>query len=172
MTTDAPPRESVNGTPVETPTETYDYAALNAVFGALLAGVVVVARERTREGDPISTRDLAVTGAATFALSKVIARERIGSWVREPFVEEERDGTTHPRGRRLRHAVGELVTCTRCVGAWSALGLVGLRLTSPAAGRVVNDVLAVSAMNDWLQTGFKLLCAKANAADAPARREP
>ena len=89
----------------------------------------------------------------------MIARERIGTWVREPFVEEEEDGG-RPRGRGLRHAVGELLTCTRCVGAWSALGLVGLRLTSPATGRVVNDVLAVSAMNDWLQASFKLLCAK------------
>jgi hypothetical protein len=144
----------------EPPTEPYDYLALNAVFAALLAGVVIAAREKTRASEPLTSRDLAVTGAASFALSKVIARERIGSWVRDPFVEEEDGGK--PRGRGLRHAVGELLTCTRCVGAWSALGLVGLRLTSPATGRVVNDVLAVSAMNDWLQASFKVLCAKAD----------
>jgi hypothetical protein len=159
MPTDARLRESVNGAPARTPTEPSDYAALNAVFGALLAGVVLATRERTREGDPLTPQDLAVTSAATFALAKVIARERIGSWMRDPFVEEEA-GQRRPRGRRLRHAVGELVTCTRCVGAWSALGLVGLRLASPSAGRVVNDVLAVSALNDWLQASFKLLCAK------------
>jgi hypothetical protein len=162
MATDATTRTSTNGSPADAPTEPHDYAALNAVFGALLAGVIVAARERTEKRDPLSTRDLAVTGVATFALSKVIARERIGTWVREPFVEEE-DGQ-HPRGSGIRHAVGELVTCTRCVGAWSALGLVGLRLTNPAAGRVVNDVLAVSAMNDWLQAGFKLLCSKTDQA--------
>lgn len=148
--------------PTDAPTEPYDYMALNAVFATLLAGVVVAAREKSRASEPLSSRDLAVTGAASFALAKVIARERIGSWVREPFVEEETGG--RPRGRGLRHAMGELLTCTRCVGAWSALGLVGLRLTSPATGRVVNDVLAVSAMNDWLQASFKLLCARANAA--------
>ena len=160
MPTDAPTRKSVNGSRADAPTEPHDYAALNAVFAVLLGAVVVAARERTREREPLSAQDLAVTSAATFALSKVIARERIGAWVREPFVDEE-DGKT-PRGRRMRHAVGELLTCTRCVGAWSALGLVGLRLTSPATGRVVNDVLAVSAMNDWLQATFKLLCAKAD----------
>jgi hypothetical protein len=154
--------ESANGSPADTPTEPHDYAALNAVFGALLAGVVVAARERTQKREPLTSRDLVVTGAATFALSKVIARERIGTWVREPFVEEEDGG--RPRGKGIRHAMGELLTCTRCVGAWSALGLVGLRLTSPATGRVVNDVLAVSAMNDWLQASFKLLCAKTNSA--------
>ena len=165
MSANAPVSESANGSPADAPTEPEDYAALNAVFAALLAGVVVAARERTREREPFTSRDLAVTGAATFALSKVIARERIGSWVREPFVDEE--GGRRPRGTRLRHAIGELLTCTRCVGAWSALGLVGLRLVSPPTGRVVNDVLAVSAMNDWLQTSFKLLCAKTN--DAAGR---
>ena len=160
MPTNAPVSESVNGSPAESPTEPHDYAALNAVFGALLAGVVVAARERSRESQQLTTRDLAVTGAATFALAKVISRERIGTWMREPFVEEGDGGK--PRGKGMRHAVGELLTCTRCVGAWSALGLVGLRLTSPATGRVVNDVLAVSAMNDWLQASFKLLCAKSN----------
>ena len=165
MTTDAPTRRGVNGAGADTPTEPYDYLALNAVFAALLAGVVIAARENTRASEPLTSRDLAVTGAASFALSKEIARERIGTWVRDPFVEEE-DGKK-PRGRGLRHAVGELLTCTRCVGAWSALGLVGLRLTSPATGRVVNDVLAVSAMNDWLQAAFKLLCAKAN--ETPTR---
>ena len=158
MPTDAPVREAVDGNPSERAAEPHDYAVLNAVFATVLAGVVAAARERTRESDPLTTRDLAVTGAATFALAKVIAREQIGTWVRDPFVDEQ-DGR-RPRGRGIRRAVGELVTCTRCVGAWSALGLVGLRLTSPAAGRVVNDVLAVSAMNDWLQAAFKLLCEK------------
>ena len=162
MPTNAPVSETVNGSSREAPTEPEDYAALNAVFAALLASVVVAARERTRDSEPLTSRDLAVTGMATFALSKVIARERIGTWMREPFVDEEHG--RRPRGRRLRHAVGELLTCTRCVGAWSALGLIGLRLTSPATGRVVNDVLAVSAMNDWLQASFKLLCAKSNEA--------
>jgi hypothetical protein len=161
MSPDTAVRESVNGAPADAPTEPQDYAALNALFAALLAGVVIASRERTRASEPLGTRDLAVSGAAAFALSKALARERIGTWVREPFVEE--DGR-RPRGRRLRHAVGELLTCTRCVGAWSALGLVGLRLTSPATGRVVNDVLAVSAANDWLQAAFKLLCAKTDEA--------
>jgi hypothetical protein len=161
MPTDTPTRDQVNGSRADAPTEPNDYMALNAVFAAMLAGVVVATREKTRASEPLTSRDLAVTGAASFALAKVISRERIGTWVREPFVEEEAGG--RPRGRRLRHAVGELLTCTRCVGAWTALGLVGLRLTSPATGRVVNDVLAVSAMNDWLQASFKLLCAKADA---------
>jgi Protein of unknown function (DUF1360) len=149
-----PPRET------EEAAEPVDYAKLNAIYGVLMTAVVVSTRERARE-DPISGRELVPIAAATFALSKVIAREKIGTWMRDPFVEDPA-GERRPRGRRLRRAVGELVTCTRCVGAWSALGIVGLRLASPDSGRIVTNVLATSAANDWLQSGFKLLCAAVN----------
>src|SRR5256714_1411383 len=144
----------------DAPTEPVDYAAINAVYGALLGALVLTSRERARE-EPISGRELVPIAAATFALSKVIARERIGAWMREPFVEDPK-GARKPRGRRLQRAIGELVTCTRCVGAWSALGVVGLRLASPDSGRIVTNVLAASAANDWLQAGFKLLCPSGN----------
>ena len=97
--------------------------------------------------------------AATFALSKLVVHEKVESWLREPFVDEERG---RPKGRRLRYAVGELLTCTRCTGAWSALALTALRLHSPATGRTVAAVLAASAGNDMLQAGFSWLCAGAN----------
>ena len=142
-----------------------DYGAINAVYAALVAGLLVATHGRVREEDRISGSELLPIGAATFALSKVIAREKIGAWVREPFV----DDPVHPhrpRGRRVRRALGELVMCTRCVGAWSALGLVGLRVASPDAGRTVTAVLATSATNDFLQAGFKALCAAVDRGDS------
>jgi Protein of unknown function (DUF1360) len=150
----------------QTPTETVDYAALSAIYGALLAGVARSARGR----EPIALAELVPLSAATFALSKLVVHEKVDSWLREPFVEERPDGR-RPRGRRLRYAVGELMGCTRCVGAWSALGLTALRLRSPAAGRAATAVLAASAGNDFLQTAFTLLCERANAArEAPGTR--
>jgi uncharacterized protein DUF1360 len=142
--------------------EPEDYAAINAVYALLLAGVVLATRERVRQ-DPIRAGELLPMGAATFAVSKVIAREKIGTWVREPFVEDASHGGK-PRGRRIQRALGELVTCSRCVGAWSALGVVGLRMASPEAGRAVASVLAVSALNDWAQASFAWLRAKADRA--------
>jgi hypothetical protein len=136
-----------------------DYAALNALWISLAAGLVVAARGRAGK-DPIRQRELIPLGAATFALSKAVARERIGTWVREPFVDEA--AGQRPKGGGLRRAVGELVTCTRCVGTWSALGVVGLRVLHPEAGRTVTMILASSAANDWLQASFRLLCEQAN----------
>ena len=141
-------------------TEPVDYAAINAVYATLAAGLLIATRERAGR-DPIEVRELVPLSAATFALAKMIAREKVGSWVREPFVEQD-GGQPRPTGTRLRRAIGELVTCTRCVGAWSALGVIGLRVASPTTGRTVSNVLAASAANDWLQAGFRLLCDRAD----------
>jgi hypothetical protein len=142
-----------------TPTEPVDYAAISLTYGGLLAGLAASSRDR----EQIPRAELAPLAAATFALSKLMVNEKVETWLRQPFVEERPDGK-RPRGRRLRYAIGELLNCTRCMGAWGALGLVGLRLHSPGAGRAVTTVLAVSAGNDVLQSAFSLLCAKTNAA--------
>ena len=149
----------------ESPTEPVDYVALNAVYGAVLTGVVLAYRDRAEETEPITAGELVPMGAATFALAKVVAKEKIGTWVREPFVEQGPDHRpVEPRGRGLRRAVGELITCTRCAGAWSALAVVGLRAVSPPAGRLVAAVLATSAVNDFLQAAFRVLTEEANSA--------
>jgi len=48
-----------------------------------------------------------------------------------------------------------------------ALGIIGLRLVNPPAGRTVSAVLAASATNDFLQAGFSWVCGEANRADSP-----
>jgi hypothetical protein len=145
----------------QTPTEPTDYAVLSAAYGALLAGTAVSARRR----EPIPHGELPTLAAATFTLSKLIVHEKVETWIRRPFVEE---GARRPKGRRLRYAVGELLTCTRCTGAWSALAIVGLRLHAPATGRTVATVLATSAGNDLLQAGFSWLCARASSEEQSA----
>jgi len=150
-----------------TPTKPIDYATLSAGYGALLAALVVSARNDC--DDPVRPAELPVLGLATFALAKLIAKEKVDSWVREPFVEETPDGERRPKGRRLRFAVGELLSCTRCVGSWSSLGVVALRLRRPREAGVIIPVLAGSALNDWLQSAFARLCAEADAAAEEAR---
>jgi Protein of unknown function (DUF1360) len=144
----------------KTPTKPIDYATLSAGYGALTGALLVAARSRGAE--PLRPAELPVMGLATFALAKLVAKEKVDSWVREPFLEERPDGERRPKGRRMRYAIGELLSCTRCVGSWSALGLVGLRMLRPREAQVVVPVLALAAANDWLQTGFTTLCAEAN----------
>lgn len=147
----------------ETPTDQADYAAISLVFGSLLAALAASGRKR----DPIERAELLPLAAATFSLSRLLVHDKVETWLREPFVEEHAEGK-RPKGSGVRYAVGELMSCTRCMGAWSALALVALRLHSPAAARTVTSVLAASAGNDALQAGFSLLTARASAQEAAA----
>ena len=147
----------------ETPTEAVDYAAISATYGALLGTLVLAVRDRGDE--VVRPAEIVPLGVAAFALTKAVSREKVETWVRRPFVEEEDDGG-RPKGRRLRYAVGELLTCTRCLGAWSALGLTALRVTRPRESRVVTTALATSALNDFLFAAFAWICAAGDTADA------
>ena len=140
----------------QTPTEAADYAVLSGLYGVLLGATAFNARER----EPIPYAELPAMAAATFALSKLVVHEKVETWIRRPFVDEAPEGR-RPKGRRLRFAIGELMSCTRCTGAWAALALAGLRLHAPATGRTVTTVLAASAGNDFLQSAFSWLCARA-----------
>jgi Protein of unknown function (DUF1360) len=149
------------------PVEPHDYAAVNVIWlGAVGATLAATARE----GKPAPPgAELPMLGLATFALTKALAKEKVGAWAREPLVEAGDDGRRHPRGRGLHYVLGELVTCPRCLGAWSSLGLVGLRVARPREGRIVAGILATAAINDIAQSAFTLLCAKANATQSGAQ---
>jgi hypothetical protein len=137
------------------------YGTINAVYAGLFAGLLIATRGRDAEGESLVGAELLPLTAATFSISKLVAREKVGAWVREPFVEDP-VGRARPRGGRLQRALGELVTCSRCVGAWTALGLVGLRLVHPRTGRTVTTVFAAAGLNDVMQAGFRGLCDWAN----------
>lgn len=134
-----------------------EYGALNAVYGIALAGLIAGTRDRDAEARVVLGAELIPLTAATFAVAKMISREKIGAWMREPFVDDPA-GRKQPRGGSVRRALGELVTCSRCVGAWTALGFVGLRLAHPRAGRTAVAIFATAGFNDFAQAGFRLLC--------------
>ncbi len=140
----------------ETPTDPLNYAVLSTTYGALLATLALAAR-RHSDAEPLTSSEMAPLALATFALSKTLVHEKVETWLRAPFVEEA-GGEKRPRGRGMRYAVGELFTCTRCMGTWSALALVSLRVARPDAGRSVVSVLAAAGANDFLQAGFSRLC--------------
>ena len=59
-------------------------------------------------------------------------------------------------------AIGELVTCSRCVGTWAAAGLASTQILAPRFGRLLTWSLGAAAANDFLQAGFRALTEKAN----------
>lgn len=69
------------------------------------------------------------------------------------------------RSGGMEQAIGELVTCTRCVGMWAAAGLAATQILAPRFGRVLTWSLGAAAANEFLQASFTALTAKANEAE-------
>src|SRR5918992_3058874 len=141
------------------------YHAYAAIVGTFFAGLGLVSL-LARRSPPATALDLVALSAATFKASRTLSRERVGSFLREPFVEgvEER-----PAGEGLQGALGELVTCSRCVGTWVAAGLASSQMVAPRFGRALTWTLGAAAANDFLQASFNALCAKANELEEEVR---
>jgi hypothetical protein len=139
------------------------YEAYATIAGGFFAALVAVAAA-ARRSPPGTALDLIALSAATFKASRTLSRERVASFVRQPFVEGEADlgEEEKPKGEGLQRAIGELVTCPRCVGTWSAAGLAATQMLSPRFGRLLVWTLSASAANDFLQAAFTAVCAKAN----------
>lgn len=116
-----------------------------------------------RETRTVTPMQLVILSAATFKAARAVAHERVGSVLREPFVEVEGDPVQgdrveeRPAGDGLQRAVGELVTCTRCAGTWAAAGLLATQTVAPRFGTLLTWTLAAGAGNDFLQATFAAL---------------
>ena len=144
------------------------YTTIVWLFGGGLALAGALAHALHRNPREHNALDLVVLGAATFKASRTIARDEVTSFLRDPFVE----GEAHEGGEErvetgdMRQAIGELVTCSRCIGTWVAAGLACTQILAPRFGRLLTWTLAAAGVNDWLQASFAAVTAKANELDA------
>src|SRR3954471_3174018 len=132
------------------------YAGIMTTFAGGLAAAGALSRLLDRDAEEQTALDLVVLAAATFKAARTIARDEVTSFIREPFVR----GHAHEGGEEpvetgdLHQAIGELVTCSRCVGTWAAAGLTTAQVLSPRFGRLLTWSLAAAGVNDFLQAAF------------------
>jgi hypothetical protein len=140
------------------------YAAIMGTYAAGLGAAALLARLLGREPREHTPLDLVVLGAATFKASRTIARDEVTSFIRDPFVQgEAHEGGEDPvETGDMRQAIGELVTCSRCVGTWVAGGLTATQMVAPRLGRMLTWSLAAAGANDFLQASFAALTNKSN----------
>jgi hypothetical protein len=133
-------------------------------FAAGLGVAGVLSRRLERDPACNSALDLLVLCLASFKAARTLARDDVASFIREPFVERTGDdGDEEPvETGDFRQAIGELVTCSRCVGTWTAGALAATSVLAPRFGRLLTWSLASAGANDWLQAGFSALTKKAN----------
>jgi hypothetical protein len=139
------------------------YATIAATFGGLLAAAGVLGRALDRDPQCQNWLDLAVLSAATFKAARTLARDEVTSFIRQPFVRgDAHSGDEEPVQGGMHQAIGELVTCTRCAGMWTAAGLASAQILAPRFGRLLTWSLGAAGLNDFLQAGFAALTERAN----------
>jgi hypothetical protein len=156
---------SVVTTRPEAQTPYHAYATITGAFAGGLALAGGLARLLGRDTDEHRWLDLVILAAATFKASRTIARDEVTSFIRDPFVEGAAHGGEDERPVQtggMGQAIGELVTCSRCVGTWVAAGLATTQVVAPRFGRLLTWTLAAAGANDFLQAGFVALRKRAN----------
>jgi hypothetical protein len=135
-----------------------------ASFFGGLALTGVLARKLDNDPHCNTALDLAVLAVATFKAAHTLSHDEVTSFIREPFVRgHAHEGHEEPKLGGMEQAIGELVTCSRCVGTWAAAGLTWTQVLAPRFGRILTWTLAAAGLNDFLQAAFAGLTAKANA---------
>jgi uncharacterized protein DUF1360 len=155
---------------MESQTESPPYTSYAAIMGAFAGGLAAAgALSRLLRRDPQcqTTLDLVVLSAASFKAARTLSHDEVTSFLRQPFVRGDAHSgeDEEPVQGGIEQAIGELVTCTRCVGTWAAAGLAATQVIAPSFGRLLTWSLGAAAANDFLQAGFSALKAKANELD-------
>jgi Protein of unknown function (DUF1360) len=140
------------------------YAAIVGTYAGALAAAGALGRLLDRDAQCQTALDLVVLSAATFKAARTLGRDEVTSFIREPFVRgHAHEGDEEPvETGDLHQAIGELVTCTRCIGTSAAAGLATTQVLAPRFGRLLTWSLAAAGANDFLQAGFASLSEKAN----------
>ena len=137
------------------------YAFMTGVFLTAFGAALGAARATGRElPEKVSSQDVVLVGIASHKLSRLIAKDRITSFVRAPFTEfQERTGHAEveerPRGRGLRRSLGELLTCPYCLAQWVTAGFAVGLVYAPRATRLLATVYTAEAISDFLQIAYK-----------------
>jgi len=135
------------------------YAVLLSGYFVTVVGLgLVVRRRRTLPVRP-AVADLALAAVATHKISRMLSKDSVLATVRMPFTRFEESGGSGEvnesvRGRGLRHAVGELLTCPFCLAQWVATGFAFGLLLAPRATRQVASVFCAVTASDFLQLAY------------------
>jgi uncharacterized protein DUF1360 len=133
------------------------YAALSAALTAAVTGGLLAARGRLPERVPV--QDVVLAGVATHKLSRILAKDKVTSFLRAPFTEfQEPSGKGEieekPRGRGLRYATGELLVCPYCVAQWISAGFAVGYVHAPRLTRLFAGLYTMYAISDGLQLAY------------------
>jgi hypothetical protein len=139
------------------------YAGSLAAFAGMVVAVGAAGRASGR-GLPerYDLADIALGALATHKFTRLVSKGSVTSPLRAPFTEFEAPAGSaehheEARGGRVRHTVGELLTCPFCLGQWVGTGYVAGLGLAPRTTRAWAAVFAVTGISDLLQQAYARL---------------
>src|ERR687892_192795 len=136
-----------------------EYAMMLAFYLASVAALTGVALERGKLPRKFGMLDLAALGTATHKLSRIVAKDRITSILRAPFVNYIRSAGAgeveeEPRGRGIQRGIGQLISCPYCMAPWCATALGFGLVLAPRVTRFFTAILGSVAISDFLHRAY------------------
>lgn len=137
------------------------YMALTGIYGGAFAGSLIALRAGGRElPERIAVGDVLLVGVATHKISRLIAKDKVTSFLRAPFTRfQEPSGhgevEEKPCGHGVRLAVGELLVCPYCLAQWVATGLTVGLVGAPRLTRLLSTVFVAHTISDFLQVAYR-----------------
>jgi hypothetical protein len=136
-----------------------EYAGVLAFYVASVAVLTGMAMEEGRLPRRFGLLDLALLGVATHKLSRIVAKDRITSILRAPFVNYIRSAGAgeveeEPRGRGIQRGIGQLISCPYCMAPWCATALGFGLVFAPRVTRFLAGMLASVATSDFLHRAY------------------
>jgi hypothetical protein len=136
------------------------HAGLTGTFLIGFAGSLIAARRAGKQlPERLGPWDAITAGMATHKLARLIAKDKVTSFARAPFVSSQEPSgqgevSSEPRGRGLQFAIGELITCPYCLGQWVSAALGVGTVVAPRLTRLVTFVYTAETIADFLQLGY------------------
>ncbi|MCO5969693.1 DUF1360 domain-containing protein [Actinoallomurus soli] len=138
------------------------YAGTLAVYGVAVGGAALVARLTGRRAPRLGLWDVALMAVTTHKASRTLAKDSVTSPLRAPFTRYK--GTAGPaelaeevRGKGVKHAIGELITCPFCMAQWIGTAYAVGMTFAPDATRLAGATMTAVAGADWLQLAYARL---------------
>jgi hypothetical protein len=136
------------------------YAILTGIYGGALGGCLAVLRARGHKlPERFTAADALMVGIATHKLSRLIAKDRVTSFLRAPFTRYQEPGgpgevEEEARGHGLSLVVGELLICPYCLAQWVATGLTVGLVGAPRLTRLLSTIFVAHTIADFLQVAY------------------
>ncbi|WP_375756028.1 DUF1360 domain-containing protein [Corallococcus exercitus] len=119
--------------------------------------------------------DLALFGAATHVVTRMVAADKVTAVVRAPFTRFKGDASAgevseQARGTGFRRVMGELLDCPFCLSPWVAASFLIAATVRPRQTRFVASIFALSGTSFFLHRTYEWLGEGLHRTRAQARR--